>query len=165
MRRALINAAPLASELLEMSLKQQVRIAGMPDATFRSVLHSISSQNHNQQILALTPKRRIETRRKRATMKEDGATQNSTLSSRNTARRMAPSRSGNHRHSTHGGRHTLREVLAHHPPRLHSHFVGWQNQGIGLNLHEVIQQALDTITDFEREDGEDLSNDDEIRQA
>jgi hypothetical protein len=92
-------------------------------------------------------------------MKEDGATQGSTLSNRNTARSMARSRAAL------GGRHTLREVLAHHPQRLHSHFVGWQNQGIGLNLHEVIQQALDTITDFEREDGEDLSNEDEIRQA
>ena len=99
-------------------------------------------------------------------MKDNGATQDSTLSSRNTVRSPVPFRTGGyHRRTTLGvPRHTLREVLAlHHLPRLHNQFVGG-NQPIGLNLHEVIQQALDTISDFEREDG-DLFKDDEIRQA
>jgi hypothetical protein len=59
----------------------------------------------------------------------------------------------------------LREVLAqrHLSPRLRSQQFPGGSQVSGLQLHEVIQQALDTISDFER-DG-DLFNEDEIRQG
>jgi hypothetical protein len=97
-------------------------------------------------------------------MKEDGAIQGSSLSNPNTARSVVPFRTRDHRRPT-LVRRTLRDVLAQrHPPRLHSQFVGG-NQGTGLTLHEVIQQALDTISDFEREDSGELFNDDEIRKA
>jgi hypothetical protein len=63
---------------------------------------------------------------------------------------------GDHRRSTHLIRHTLREVLAQrHAPQLQ--LVGG-SQVTELKLHEVLQQALDTISDLEREDGDVLND-------
>jgi hypothetical protein len=98
---------------------------------------------------------------------KEGPTQGSTLSNRNdAARSLVPFRAEGRRHSRLVVRHTLREVLAqrHLSLRLGSQQFPGGSQVSGLQLHEVIQQALDTISDFEREDG-DLFQDDEIRQG
>jgi hypothetical protein len=98
---------------------------------------------------------------------KEGPTQGSTLSNRNDAvRSLVSFRTEGRRHSRLVVRHTLREVLAQRrlSPRLRSQQFPGESKVSGLQLHEVIQQALDTISDFEREDG-DLFNDDDIRHG